>query len=266
MGLITIGRAVHTAGVDKKQTLVARLNDIGHSLEDTGHALALIGLGSVGIELERLDEYSDLDFFAIVEEGHKPRFIQNLDWLSSVCPIAYHFQNTADGHKLLFSDGVFCEFAVFKPAELRGIPFAHGRIVWKQPHVDDSICIPACPGAPSNRDRDWLLGEALTNLYVGLCRFHRGEKLSGARLIQHHAVDRVLELVELVEREAPVCRDGFANDRRFEFRFPEAARELPRFMQGYECSRASARAILDFLEQHFPVNAAMAQAIRELCT
>jgi hypothetical protein len=44
--------------MDKKQILVARFNDIGHSLENTGHALALIGLGSVGIELERLDEYS----------------------------------------------------------------------------------------------------------------------------------------------------------------------------------------------------------------
>src|ERR1035438_7712414 len=109
MGLITIGRTVHIAIVDKKQILVARLNDIGHSLENTGYALALIGLGSVGIELERLDGYSDLDFFAIVEDGHKQRFIQNLNWLSAVCPIAYHFQNTPDGHKLLFSDGVFCE-------------------------------------------------------------------------------------------------------------------------------------------------------------
>lgn len=225
----------------------------------------MIGLGSVGVETERLDEYSDLDFFAVVEEGHKPRFIQNLDWLSSVCSIAYQFQNTADGHKLLFSDGVFCEFAVFEPAELRGIPFGCGRIVWKQPHVDDSICIPAAPGAPAMRDRDWLLGEALTNLYVGLCRFHRGEKLSAARFVQQHAVDRAVELVKFVEQEAPAGRDAFANDRRFEFRFPDATCELPLFMQGYGRSRESARAILDYLEGHFPINAAMARAIRELC-
>jgi len=251
--------------MDRKQTLITRLKDIGHSLDNAGHALALIGLGSVGIELERLDEYSDLDFFVIVEEGYKPRFIQNLDWLSTVSPVAYHFQNTPDGHKVLFSDGVFCEFAVFEAHELRGIPFACGRIVWKQPQVDDSICVPARPNAPSQRDRDWLLGEALTNLYVGLCRFHRGEKLSAARLIQHHAVDRVLELAELVETEARVGRDGFANERRFELRFPEAARKLPDFMPGYESSRESARAILDYLEIHFPVNAAIAQAIRALC-
>lgn len=251
--------------MDRKQILIARLNDIGRSLESAGHALALIGLGSVGVELERLDEYSDLDFFAIVETGYKPRFIQNLDWLSSVRPIAYHFQNTPDGHKLLFADNVFCEFAVFEAAELRGIPFAHGRVIWKQPQVDDSVCIPARPSAAATRDREWLLGEALTNLYVGLCRYHRGEKLSAAHLIQQYAVDRVVELVELVEKEASTCRDGFASDRRFELRFPVAAHELPSFIQGYERSCPSAKAILEFLEAHFPVNAAMARAIRELC-
>ena len=44
--------------------LLKRLDDIGQSLERSGHALALIGLGSVGVELDRLDSYSDLDFFA----------------------------------------------------------------------------------------------------------------------------------------------------------------------------------------------------------
>lgn len=251
--------------MDRKQLLLARLNEIGHSLERTGHALALIGLGSVGIELERLDEYSDLDFFVIVGDGYKGRFIQNLDWLSAVCPIAYQFQNTPDGHKLLFADGVFCEFAVFEMAELKGIPFARGRIVWKQSHVDDAICVPVRISTPAKRDKDWLLGEALTNLYVGLCRYQRGEKLAAARLIQVHAVDRVLELTELVEQETSVVRDGFANERRFEVRFPKAARDLPTFMQGYENSRSSALAILGFLENHFPVNTVLAQAIRKLC-
>jgi hypothetical protein len=47
--------------------LLYRLDEIGKSLEKSGHALALIGLGSVGLELERLDQYSDLDFFVIVQ-------------------------------------------------------------------------------------------------------------------------------------------------------------------------------------------------------
>jgi lincosamide nucleotidyltransferase B/F len=86
--------------------LLARLDAIGQSLKQSGHALALIGLGSVGVEVERLDAYSDLDFFAIVENGYKSHYLDSLDWLSSLSPIAYHFRNTPDGHKLLFEDGI----------------------------------------------------------------------------------------------------------------------------------------------------------------
>jgi lincosamide nucleotidyltransferase len=247
------------------RTLLARLDAIGQSLEQSGHALALIGLGSVGVEVGRLDAYSDLDFFAIVENGFKARYLDNLDWLSSLCPTAYHFRNTADGYKLLFQDGLFCEFAVFEQPELSTIPFAQGRIIWKQPQIEETICIPVKTATSTLRsDVPWLLGEALTNLYVGLSRLRRGEKLSAARLIQHYAVDRVLELVALSESERGVQKDMFANERRFEQRFPQIAQDLPHFVQGYERSCESAQAILGYLERHFDINPAMADAIRQL--
>ncbi|MCK7501042.1 MAG: hypothetical protein MZW92_71065 [Comamonadaceae bacterium] len=245
--------------------MLARLNDIARALENSEQALALIGLGSVGVELDRLDDYSDLDFFAIVDQGSKLRFIENLDWLSSVCPIAYHYQNTPDGHKLLFVDGVFCEFAVFEPGELRTIPFSRGRVVWKRPQVDDAIAIPAHRSSLERSTQDWLLGEALTNLYVGLCRRQRGEIWSATRFIQGYAVDRVLELASYIEEEQPVQRDAFANERRYERRFPTMAHELRTFMQGYQRNQESAQAMLGYLERRFPVNPAMANAIRELC-
>ena len=250
--------------MDRKQRLLKRLDDIGGSLERSGHALALVGLGSAGLELERLDEYSDLDFFVIVEAGHKGAYLENLDWLSAVCPIAYHFRNTNDGYKLLFEDGVFCEMAVFEPPELEAIPFAPVRVVWKQPHVDASIAAPKRREVPDPKPVEWLLGEALTNLYVGLGRYRRGEKLSAARFIQQYALDRVLELVTLGEEEEPGHEDAFAPERRFEQRFPETAQVLPGFLQGYELSPESALAILDFLERRHDVDPAMAQAIREL--
>src|SRR5258707_2773515 len=120
-----------------KEQLLARLNEIGNSLAKTEYALALLALGSVGLELDRIDEYSDLDFFVIVKPRHKRGFIENLDWMKAVHPVAYAFQNTDDGYKLLFEDGIFCEFAVFEPDELAHIPFAPGRIVWKEPHFAD---------------------------------------------------------------------------------------------------------------------------------
>jgi lincosamide nucleotidyltransferase B/F len=247
--------------------LLSRLNEIGLSLAGSGHALALIGLGSVGLETSRLDAYSDLDFFAIVEDGHKNGYIENLDWLANACPIAYQFRNTSDGYKLLFTDGIFCEFAVFELPELSQIPFAQGRVVWKQPWVAVTLGASAYTSPPMPAaDPDWCVGEALTNLYVGLNRLRRGEKLSAARFIQQYAVDRVLELAPLIEVESNAPADPFDPERRFEQRFPHLAQEMPRFVQGYEHTPESALAILAFLEGHFLVNPLLAKEIRNLCT
>lgn len=251
--------------MDKTQQLLTRLDEIGQSLDQTAHALALIGLGSVGIELDRLDAYSDLDFFVIVAAGHKATYLQSLDWLAHVCPIAYQFRNTPDGYKLLFQDSIFCEFAVFEPDELHQVPFAPGRVIWKQPHITNTIAIPPQPSPPPAASAiEWQLGEALTNLYVGLGRYRRGEKLSAARFVQQYAVDRVLALAANLEPESRAPKDPFASERRFEQRFPNTARELPHFVQGYERSPESALAILAFLERHFAVNPAIAAAIRAL--
>lgn len=246
--------------------LLERLDSIARSLERSRYALALIALGSVGRELERLDAYSDLDFFVVVEAGHKRAYLDDLGWLERVHPVAFAFANTADGYKLLFADGILCEMAVFEMDELPTIPYAPGRIVWKQPHVPDSISVPAvAPPVPTRRDTGWLLGEALTNLLVGVMRERRGEKLSAARFIQGYAVDRVVELAEEIEPPRGNPGDAFARERRFEQRHPEIAGRMGDFVQGYERNCESALAILAFLEQHFAVNAAVAGAIRSYC-
>lgn len=249
------------------QSLLKRLDEIGSSLERSDHALALIGLGSVGLEQDRLDAYSDLDFFVIVEPGYKQAYLNSLQWLSNIQPITYSFPNTNDGYKVLFEDGIFCEFAVFEPAELEHIPFAPGRIVWKRADASHTLGQPVFTSTSrSERSQDWLLGEALTNLYVGLNREKRGEKLSATRFIQGYAVDRLLELVEYIESGNKATRDLFVNERRFEQRFPGTAPEINKWMQGYENNSDSALAILTFLEKHFEVNGSIANAIRKLCT
>lgn len=251
--------------VDFPTRLLQRLDAIGRSLATDPDALALIGMGSVGLELERLDEYSDLDFFVIVQDGAQAKFLDDLAWLERVATVAYRFRNNHDAIKLLFADGIFCEFAVLSDRELPDIPFAEGRIVWKRPDVPDTIAIPQKPlPASSGRTVDWLLGEALTNLYVGLGRFRRGEKLTAARFIQVYAVDRVLELAARQLEAGPGYADPFGLDRRFEQRYGPVAAYLPGFVQGYERSPQSAAAILHYLESRYAINPVMARAIRDL--
>jgi lincosamide nucleotidyltransferase len=244
------------------QQLLHRLDEIGDSLSRTNKAQALIGLGSAGVETTRLDEYSDLDFFGIVKEGYKPDFIRDLTWLSSIHPIAWYFQNTPDGYKLLFEDGIFAEFAIFELWELEHIPYAPGRLVWAEEGFALDVVKPKIE-TPTREAQpvEWLVGEALSNLYIGLCRYRRGEKLSAFRFVQVFAVDRLLELASILGPEKPVYPDPFANERRFEKRFPGFSKELPGFMLGYERTQESALNILGFIDEHFKIDQRMKMAI-----
>lgn len=249
--------------------LLQRLDAIGRSLAASGHALALIGLGSVGRETDRLDAWSDLDFFAIVEPGHKARYLDRLDWLEAAHPLAWHFRNTRDGHKALMADGVFCEFAVFEPAELDGTPFAPGRVVWKRDGVDEALAVPRRALPPAQwPDETWIVGEALSCLLVGLMRWHRGEKLAAMRMVQSHALDRLIELDALRQQQRGEARPGadpFNRERRVEQRQPSLGAELPQLAAGYEHTPAAALAMLAALQRRGALlNPAVAERIRRL--
>jgi len=249
--------------------LLSRLAELASSLSADREALGLLGLGSVGLELGRLDEWSDLDFFVIVGKGSKPRWLDSPDWLA-VRPLLWSFRNTVDGYKLLWDDGVFAEMAVFEPEELGAIPFAEGRWVWRREELEEGRRLPVnAAGRQSRKDPLWSLGEALSCLYVGLCRFHRGEALSAFRFVQQHCLDRFLELVDHLDegREPTRVRaapDLFDRNRRFETRHPELQPLLETMLGGYRSLPRSALALLDWLETRFPVEKAMAAEIRRL--
>jgi hypothetical protein len=244
-----------------KEALLHRLDRIAESAAQSGHVLAVLGLGSTGVAQERMDKYSDLDVWIIVEDGYKQRYVDELSWLTVVCPIAFKFKHSPSGYGLLFEDGVFAEVDIFEVADLGGLGFAEARIVWKAPGISDSIRLPQVQSRAHEHAPEEMLGEALGNLYVGLGRYYRGEKLSAMRFVQVYAVDQILNLVELTKTEHVATRDLFSHERRFEVRFPMMASELANLMPGYECTPQSAQAILAFLDKHFAVDAAIKHAI-----
>ncbi|GGK17011.1 hypothetical protein GCM10008955_08100 [Deinococcus malanensis] len=244
--------------------LLHRLSDIAAALERCGEARALIGLGSAGPDRERLDRYSDLDFFIIAGTGKKAALLTDLSWLDGIAPVGFVFRNTEDGYKVLYEDGIFCEFAVFDEHDLASVPFAPGTMVWKSDDVSDALARPlTVPSAPSI-DPEWETGEALTNLFVGLQRYARGERLSGFRFVQGYALDRILRLTQHLEVPRTGTADAFGPERRFEQHYPQVATHLPAFAPGYAGTPQAALAMLGWLEARVPVNAAMAAAIRHL--
>jgi hypothetical protein len=247
--------------------LLGRLDDIGTSLAGRGDAIALLGLGSVGVELGRLDEHSDLDFFVIVDEGAKPAYLASIDWLEHAAPVHYSFENSVDGRKVLFEDGIFAEYAVFTLAELADAGFSPGRVVWSRAGAPAGLETPARATGPSPYlTPHYQANEILTNLFVGLHRDARGERLSAARLIQVHAVDRAITLLALLGEGTGVQQDAFAVERGAERRFQRASLPLASLMPGYERNREAALAMLAWLEAHADVDQRLASAVRALAS
>jgi hypothetical protein len=234
--------------------LLSGLTAIADTVSTRPHALALLALGSCGKERARLDGYSDLDFFVIVERQAKAAWIANLDWLTTGSPLVFAHKNTADGWKTLDQDGVFCEFAVFHQDELNQIPFAAGEVVWARADFDTSCLSPTRHSQVD--DAQWLAVEAMTNILVGLKRLLRGEGLSASRAICVDAAHQVCALMQDNDKADP-----FNPWRRLETHHAQIAAKLAHALSGDEPAQ-SARRLMDILRDHVQVPEALDQEIR----
>lgn len=246
---------------------LARLDHLATSLAGDSDVAAVLGLGSAGLEHDRFDEHSDIDFFVIVDTTEaKQRYLGDVDWLSPMGVVAYHHMNDPNGRKALFSDGLFVEYAIFTSEEVHAIPFAGARIIWQR--HDGRIDVTAGAEIPPHTSLDTVtfhLNEALTNLFVGLHRELRGERLTATRFIQVFAVDRVLALTRL--REPPTShRDPFEATRRVETAYPTLTGPLRHMIVGYEHNQESATAVLAWLTAHYTPDPVILSAISALIT
>ena len=249
----TIGLAV--------QRLLDRLDAIATSLSTQSGALALLGLGSVGLNVTRADRFSDLDFFVIAEPPSVGPLRDDLSWLSSVQPLAFAHKNTQDGWKVLFDDGIFAEFAVFSPGQLPSIPFQKGRLVWARADFDPNLAVPIRQA--ERIDPAWAISEALTCLFVGLGRFRRGEVLAAQRLIQGSALDLVLMAMQPLDGAA-IATDPFNPSRRVEQIWPDRIDWLKQACAGYGRSVEAAQILLTELGRIGPLPTAIVTAIEAL--
>lgn len=245
--------------------MLRRLDDLGAHLAARGDVLALFGLGSAGIEHERMDEHSDLDLFVVVEDGAKERYLASIDWLEAVAPVGYSYVNDPNGRKALFADGIFVEYAVFTVGELPTIPYAGGRLVWRREDAPHGLeAMGRGPDRPAYDTVEFHLGEALTNLYVGLHRELRGERLTATRFVQSYAVDHVIALLRLTTPPAGGRRDVFDPTRRVEQAWPPEVLPLSLMVPGYGRNREAAAVVLGWLESRYDVDTVIASAVRAL--
>ncbi|WP_229075952.1 nucleotidyltransferase domain-containing protein [Actinoplanes sp. DH11] len=248
------------------QPTLRRLDELAALLAGRDDVVAVLALGSAGAQRGRLDEHSDLDFFLVVDEKARWRYAERIDWLEAPCPILFSFAHERNGRKALYEDGVFAEYVVVTPAELPRIPFAGARVVWRRADAPPGLTESQAPVPRTAYDTvEFHLNEALTNLYVGLRRELRGERLSASRFIQSHAVDRVVSLLRLSSGEVPY-RDVFDPARRVERAYAADVLPLAEMVPGYAHNVAAARAVFGWLTHRYPVHPGIGAAIRALLT
>jgi hypothetical protein len=244
---------------------LTRLDHLADALAGDDAVLAVLGLGSAGVEHNRFDAHSDIDFWLVVSDAAaKQRYLDEPGWLHGLGGrLDYSFANDPNGRKALLADGLFLEYAVFTPQELHRLPFSGARVVWQRHGIPLTLDDHPRPVAPTTIDTvEFHVNEALTNLFVGLHRELRGERLTAFRFIQVYAVDRVLALLRLDANRRWVQPDPFEATRRVEASFRDVP--LPAMVQGYDHNRAAAQATLDWLTQRYDTDAVIVDAVSDL--
>lgn len=199
-----------------------------HSLEDDDRVLGLITLGSTASLKRKPDQWSDHDFFVIVKDNFEEYFRCMLDWLPYSENIIFHFRETEHGIKAIYQDGHLIEFAVFKAEELQCAKVNAFSILVDKSNLKQQVKqISVITNINMNLDNDYLLGQFITNILLGIGRYKRGEQLSAHKSIKisalHHLIQFLSNSIQPVE-QANI--DNFDCFRRFEHNFPALGQEL----------------------------------------
>lgn len=246
------------------ERLLAFLDRLGAELDRRGDAVALLGLGSVGRDLHRLDEHSDADFFVVVGDAEaRDRYLADIDWLEAAHPVVWSFENSDAGRKALLEGDLFAEYAVFSLAELATAGYPPGRVHWSRADAPAGLDVPNVP-VPQPPSLAHEVGEAITNLYVGLHRDLRGERLTATRFIQGYAVDRWVTVLGHLGLGQGPQQDVFVVDRGVERRFGPDLLPLADLVPGYERNAHAAATLLRLLEAHVDLDPTIASAVRDL--
>ncbi len=191
----------------------------------------LVALGSMA-ERDRIpDEWSDHDFWVVVDDGAAERLRSTPDWLPDPERIVLFFRETRHGVKAVYDDGHLLEPAIFEAGELSVTRANEYRVLVDKMDLEarmETIAASTAAEASDNQpDDEFLFGQFLTNLLVGTGRWARGERQSGRVFVKQHAVGHLIQLANRhCPAESPGSLDNLDPLRRLEFAFPEFAARL----------------------------------------
>ena len=187
--------------------------------------IGLIFVGSAAAT-HRVDQYSDQDFFLVVQQGAGESFRQDLSWLPNSTDIALHPRETAHGLKVVYQNGDVLEFAVFEDSELEFSAANDYRVVLDRANLTERMAKIAERSMPTEVNRAQELELFLSLILIGVGRARRGEVLAAEQHIKGYALNYALRLIRLARPISESRKDSLNAYRRFEFDYPELGREL----------------------------------------
>lgn len=228
---------------------------------------SLVLLGSASEEARaRRDEWSDHDFYAVLEPDSQDEVRERLDLL----PLREHVVLVAAegtlGFAVLWDDGHLFEFGIGTLEELGTVGVDSAQVLL-DPHGDgvrlvDEARLRRAEALPPRAED--AVGLALVKLLIGYGRARRGEVLSASAFVRGHAVPHLCAAVRL--RRAAVAAsssdagpqadrsDPFDPLRRFEHDHPAIASAIAEAMMLSvdEAARALVRLLRTELEPGWP--------------
>ena len=200
-------------------------------VRDRDGLIGLVLLGSASDDAAaRRDEWSDHDFFALIEAGRGPQVRPDLGWLPDAERIVLTAREGEIGFVAIYEDGHVFEFAFSEPGELDGSLVREASVV-----VDDDAGTTATLVAQARARAD--AGDrfdpandvrlVLVKLLIGVGRARRGEVLNAGNFVRGWAVQCLVRAIRgrFASRSTPL-RDTIDPARRFERDFPDWASRI----------------------------------------
>ncbi|MEN9710245.1 MAG: hypothetical protein RL441_237 [Actinomycetota bacterium] len=213
------------------------------------NAVAFVWAGSAA-DTQRIDAWSDHDFFLIVEDGFAEPMRADLSWLPLQDEIAWAVRETDHGYKVVYNNGQVLEFAVFDRSELSKSRINHFALTFDRAEIAAVLECVYSPAPTSRYAAADNLEIFMTLLILGGGRARRGEILSAGQFIRSYAVDHLLQAIKKTrESSKPAARDGLDVYRRVEQEFESLGTEVGRAI-AQDCE-SSAKALLAIAEREF---------------
>jgi hypothetical protein len=217
-----------------------------HNLERDPRVIGLMAAGSMANGSHQPDEWSDHDFWVVVESGAEAWFINQQEWLPDHDQIVLYFREPVHGAiKAIYSTAHLLEFAVSDRQGLLGVSVNDYHLLIDKATLaaDLKQMLTSTESAHQEWIRDdlSLMGEFIANILVGICRYQRGELLSSRQFIKVSSLQPLLRLIpKHIPSERSDVLDSLDPLRRFEVAYPEIGAELNRLLQlepGHAASR-----------------------------